>query len=140
MGRKAMLYFLSVVTILAVTFMFVYFASGAEDEGNVEFLKSYGWTVEKTAVETEEITIPVPFDKVYENYNVLQKKAGLDLASYMGMHGKRYTYIVKNYPAEVNGEVRANVICIDGKCVAGDIMTVSAEGFMHSLLFEDAVR
>lgn len=133
-----MLYFLSVVTILMVTFAFVYFARGEDDAANAEFLESYGWSVDKTAVETEEVTIPNPLDRVYENYNELQKRAGLDLTPYMGRSGKRYTYIVKNYPCEVRDEVRANVLCIDGRCVAGDIMTVSADGFMHSLLYEDA--
>lgn len=138
MGRKTMLYFAAVVTILLVTFAFVYFASGEGNAGNVEFLESYGWKVDKNAIETEEFTIPEEFDKVYENYNELQKKAGLDLEPYKGRKAKRYTYIVKNYPCEVGEEVRANVVTVDGKCVAGDIMTVSTGGFMHSLLYEDA--
>lgn len=133
-----MLYFTAVVTILLVTFAFVYFASGEENAGNVEFLESYGWQVEKKAAETEEFTIPEEFDRVYENYNELQRRAGLDLEPYKGRKAKRYTYIVKNYPREVGEEVRANVVTVDGKCVAGDIMTVSAGGFMHSLLRDDA--
>lgn len=133
-----MLYFISVIIILVTTFAFVFFASGEEDAGNVEFLESYGWQVDKRAVDEAEVIIPKPFDRVYENYNKLQLKAGLDLTPYQGMRGRRYTYIVKNYPREVGEEVRANVICIDGERVAGDIMTVSANGFMHSLNFEDA--
>lgn len=138
MGRKAMLYFAAVVTILLVTFAFVYFASGEENAGNIEFLQNYGWKVDKNAIETEEFTIPEEFDRVYESYNELQKKAGLDLEPYKGKKAKRYTYTVKNYPRDTGGEVRANVVTVDGKCVAGDIMTVSLDGFMHSLLFEDA--
>ena len=95
-------------------------------------------TTSAKAVESEEITIPKPFDKVYENYNEIQLRAGLDLTPYMGMSGIRYTYTVKNYPVYVGEEVRANVICIDGKPVAGDIMTVSLSGFMHSLEFSEA--
>ena len=133
-----MLFFLAVVTIMTVTFVFVYFASGEENGGRVEFLESYGWRVDKKAVDEADVIIPKPFDRVYESYNEMQKRAGLDLTPYMGMRGKRYTYIVTNYPCDVGGEVRANVICINGECVAGDIMTVSARGFMHSLLFDDA--
>ena len=138
MGRKAMMYFAAVAIIIVTTLVFVLFASGETDARNVEFLKSYGWETSAKAVESEEITIPKPFDKVYENYNEIQLRAGLDLTPYMGMSGIRYTYTVKNYPVYVGEEVRANVICIDGKPVAGDIMTVSLSGFMHSLEFSEA--
>ena len=135
-----MLYFISVLIILTVTLAFVFFASGEEDTGNVEFFESYGWEVDKRCVDEAEVIIPKPFDRVYENYNKLQLRAGLDLTPYQGMRGHRYTYIVKNYPSDTSDEVRANVICINGERVAGDIMTVRADGFMHSLLYEDARR
>ncbi len=131
-----MMYFAAVVTIMATTLVFVLFASGAEEQR--EFLRRYGWEVTIKAVEKADVIIPKPFDRVYENYNELQLKAGLDLRPYMGMRGVRYTYIVENYPRDVGEDVRANVICIDGKPVAGDIMTVSLQGFMHSLNFSDA--
>lgn len=131
-----MMYFAAVVTIMATTLVFVLFASGAEEQR--EFLMGYGWEVTIKAVEKADVIIPKPFDRVYENYNELQLKAGLDLRPYMGMRGVRYTYIVENYPRDVGEDVRANVICIDGKPVAGDIMTVSLQGFMHSLNFSDA--
>ena len=131
-----MMYFAAVVTIMATTLVFVLFASGAEEQR--EFLRGYGWEVTIKAVEKADVIIPKPFDRVYENYNELQLKAGLDLRPYMGMRGVRYTYIVENYPRDVGEDVRANVICIDGKPVAGDIMTVSLQGFMHSLNFSDA--
>lgn len=131
-----MMYFAAVATIMATTLVFVLFASGAEEQR--EFLRGYGWEVTIKAVEKADVIIPKPFDRVYENYNELQLKAGLDLRPYMGMRGVRYTYIVENYPRDVGEDVRANVICIDGKPVAGDIMTVSLQGFMHSLNFSDA--
>ena len=131
-----MMYFAAVVTIMATTLVFVLFASGAEEQR--EFLRGYGWEVTIKAVEKADVIIPKPFDRVYENYNELQLKAGLDLRPYMGMRGVRYTYIVENYPRDVGEDVRANVICIDGKPVTGDIMTVSLQGFMHSLNFSDA--
>lgn len=131
-----MMYFAAVVTIMVTTLVFVLFASGAEEQR--EFLRGYGWEVTIKAVEKADVIIPKPFDRVYENYNELQLKAGLDLRPYMGMRGVRYTYIVENYPRDVGEDVRANVICIDGKPVAGDIMTVSLQGFMHSLNFSDA--
>lgn len=124
---------------MITTLTVVIFASGAEDE-QLEFLKGYGWEVTAKSVEKADIIIPNPFDRVYENYNEIQLRAGLDLRPYMGMRGVRYTYIVQNYPRDVGEEVRANVICIDDKPVGGDIMTVSIHGFMHSLNFDDAVK
>ena len=138
MGRKGMMYFTAVAIIIVTTFVFVMFASGETDVKNIEFLESYGWETYARPIESEEVIIPDPFDRVYENYNKIQIEAGLDLTPYKGMSGTRYTYIVTNYPLDVGEAVRANVICIDGKPVAGDIMTVSINGFMHSLNFSDA--
>ena len=135
-----MMYFISVVIIIRTTLMFVLFASGETDTNNIVFLKGYGWEVRTKSVEKEDIIIPKPFDRVYENYNDIQLKAGLDLRPYMGMKGVRYTYIVENYPKDVGEEVRANVICINNEPVGGDIMTVSIRGFIHSLNFDDSLR
>ena len=135
-----MMYFISVVIIIVTTLMFVLFASGETDTNNIVFLKGYGWEVRTKAVEKEDIIIPKPFDRVYENYNDIQLKAGLDLRPYMGMKGVRYTYVVENYPKDVGEEVRANVICINNEPVGGDIMTVSIRGFIHSLNFDDSLR
>ena len=140
MGRKAMMYFISVVIIIVTTLMFVLFASGETDTNNIVFLKGYGWEVRTKSVEKEDIIIPKPFDRVYENYNDIQLKAGLDLRPYMGMKGVRYTYIVENNAKDVGEEVRANVICINNEPVGGDIMTVSIRGFIHSLNFDDSLR
>lgn len=135
-----MMYFISVVIIIVTTLMFVLFASGETDTNNIVFLEGYGWEVRTKSVEKEDIIIPKPFDRVYENYNDIQLKAGLDLRPYMGMKGVRYTYIVENYPKDVGEEVRANVICINNEPVGGDIMTVSIRGFIHSLNFDDSLR
>ncbi len=135
-----MMYFAAVVIIVITTLAFVLFANGEEETDNAAFLKSYGWEVQAQSIEKAEVIIPDPFDRVYENYNEMQIEAGLDLRPYMGMRGVRYTYIVDNYPRNVGEEVRANVLCVDGKAVGGDIMTVSIHGFMHSLNFSDALR
>ena len=135
-----MMYFISVVIIIVTTLMFVLFASGETDTNNIVFLKGYGWEVRTKSVEKEDIIIPKPFDRVYENYNDIQLKAGLDLRPYMAIKGVRYTYIVENYPKDVGEEVRANVICINNEPVGGDIMTVSIRGFIHSLNFDDSLR
>jgi hypothetical protein len=127
------MYFAAVAIIIFTAMAFILFASGADNNANVEFLQSYGWLVDEKPIDEADVIIPNPFDLVYENYNKLQLEANLDLTPYMGKSGRRYTYKVTNYPKDVGEEVRANVICIDGNPVAGDIMTVSLQGFMHSL-------
>lgn len=127
------MYFAAVIIIACLTAFFLLFASGAENETNIQFLKECGWSVENKCIETAEITIPDPFDLVYESYNNMQIRSGFDLSPYKGRKGIRYTYRVVNYPLKMNEEIRANVICIDGNPVGGDICTVSANGFMHGL-------
>ena len=126
-----------IAALLAILISFLsYNAFGFDiDKKNTAFLESYGWTVEKHYTDSSEIIVPSPFDMVYENYNLIQLDAGLDLRPYMGKNGTRYTYIVTNYPVESEDTVYANVIVIDGKCVAGDIMTIPIDGFIHPLSF-----
>lgn len=136
MGRIKKMYFAAVCAVIFVTVIFAVFASGEEDSENVKFLSELGWTVEETCIESAEVIIPNPFDRVYENYNEIQTEAGFDLAPYRGRRGMRYTYRVLNYPNS-SEEVRANVICIDGEIVGGDICTVGLGGFMHELRKKD---
>lgn len=130
--RRKNMYFLAIAAILAITVVFAVFASGADEE-NIGFLNSFGWQTDGKCIEKQEIIIPDPFDLVYENYNKLQLDSGFDLRPYKGKTGMRYTYIVTNYPIDVQQEVRANIICIDGLPVGGDICTVALDGFMHGL-------
>ena len=98
------------------------------------FLKGYGWETDAEPTEVCEVFIPSEFDMVYTNYNILQKEAGLDLLPYRGMRGVRYSFTVTNYPVDAGEPVYADVLTVDGTPVAGDIMTVSIDGFMHSLM------
>lgn len=136
MGRIKKMYFAAVCAVIFVTVIFAVFASGAEESENVKFLSELGWLVEEKCIESAEVIIPNPFDRVYENYNEIQLESGFDLAPYCGRRGMRYTYRVLNYPNS-SEDVRANVICIDGKIVGGDICTVGLDGFMHGLEKKD---
>ncbi len=124
-----------IVIVLIILISLIFTVYGDRDEINIvcEFLEGYGWEVDKKPTDTADVIIPKEFDEVYKNYNKIQEKAQLDLSPYKGMKGIRYTFIVKNYPVDVGETVYANVIVIDSKPVAGDIMTVSLNGFMHSL-------
>jgi len=99
----------------------------------VEYLRSYGWEVEKEAEAIEEIVIPEEFSEVFQKYNELQKEQGFDLEKQKGQRVKRYTYIVTNYPGEPD-YVRANLFICKEKVVAGDICSLKVEdGFLHGL-------
>ena len=105
-----------------------------EDSVNIEFLGEYGWEVTGDCIEREKIEIPEVFDEVYNNYNSLQKLAGLDISDYKGMNAIRSTYIITNFPVKTEEkEIRANVLSVQGRPIAGDVMTVSLDGFMYSL-------
>ena len=99
-----------------------------------DFLAGYGWQTEPEPEGEYDVFIPEEFDVIYTNYNILQKEAGLDLLPYRGMRGIRYSFVITNYPFETGEPVYADVLTVDGKPVAGDIMTVSIDGFMHSLM------
>lgn len=131
--KTMLMYICTVGVIMCLVLVFTVFA---DEETNADFLNSYGWITSEKYIEKSEFTIPKEFDKVYEAYNELQKEAGLDLKPYKGKKAVRYTYTVENYPSDSNsGKVRANVICVKGKPIGGDIMTVSIDGFMHSLIY-----
>lgn len=124
---------LFLVICVATAGIFSVYGENSDEEKCREFLLSYGWEVEEISDSRADVTIPAAFDKVYENYNKIQKTSRLDLLPYSGKSGTRYTFIVTNYPIDVGETVYANVIIIDGEPVGGDIMTVSLSGFMHGL-------
>ncbi len=108
----------------------VSFSKIKTNEDRIAFLSQFGWEVEEKAVETEQITVPDEFDKVYESYNTLQKKQGLDLSDYKRRDVTRYTYKVTNYP-DYGKDVYANVIVYKNKVIGGDICSADVNGFIH---------
>lgn len=124
---------LSTALIGAAVLTFTVFSQDSDIEKSLVFLRGYGWEAEDKPYSSEKVNIPTEFDEVYKNYNIIQNDAGLDLEPYRGMSGVRYTFIITNYPYDTGETVYADIICISGEPVAGDIMTVSIHGFMHSL-------
>ena len=132
---KKMLYYVITVAVIIIIGAFCIVLASDENEKNIEFLDSYGWRAEPICIEQVSYKIPDNFDEVYNNYNELQKLSGLDLTQYKGRNAIRYTYIISNFPIETEEDVRANVICVAGEPVGGDIMTVKLDGFMYSLSY-----
>ncbi|MBQ7718340.1 MAG: DUF4830 domain-containing protein [Clostridia bacterium] len=96
----------------------------------IKCIEQFGWKIEGGAIETEKVAIPSPLGAVYEEYNTLQQKIGLDLANHTGQHATRYTYIVKNRSDAKGRQIRANILVADGKMIAGDIMVTALDGYM----------
>ena len=98
------------------------------NEERREFLASFGYEVTAETTEVAEIVVPESFDSVYEVYNGIQRRQGLDLADYKGKKATRYTYTVTNYGQE---QVIANLIIYKGRIIAGDICCPGENGFIH---------
>ncbi len=96
----------------------------------VAFLKQFGWESVAEPIESEDITIPAEFDKIFASYNEIQKKQGLDLGKYQKKEMVRYTYEITNYP-DYEGKVYANLLIYRDKIVGGDICSADANGFIH---------
>lgn len=119
----------SFAAIRAMTYSF----DAADNGQRLVCIGQFGWETEKEPVEEENVIIPSPLDDVYEEYNKLQKQIGLDLTAHQGESATRYTYVVLNHPDKEGREVRANILVSDGKMIAGDIMVVALDGYMHAM-------
>lgn len=100
------------------------------EEDRINFLKQFGWEVKGGAIESESVTIPSEFDKIFGGYNEIQKRQGLDLSRYKGKEMMRYTYEISNYP-NYEGKVMANILVYRGKVVGGDVCSADVKGFIH---------
>ena len=103
------------------------------NEDRISYLKSLGLEVSNKPIETVQVIIPKEFDKVFNQYNELQKSSGLDLSKYKNTVCTRYCYEVYNLKNQTKDPVRVNLFIYQDKVVAGDISTVALDGFMVSL-------
>ncbi len=100
--------------------------SGSTNDERVAFLEGFGWQVEQTPTETQEVRIPEEFNEVFTRYNRLQQEQGFDLASYAGKAAKRYVYAVTD---DTGNAWSATVLVHRGKVIGGDVS--SDQGGMH---------
>ena len=128
--KKMFILTISIIVILSAAFIIFYEDT---DSLNVKFLSSYGVAVIHKPSYFEETVIPEEFDEMYESYNMMQLEAGLDLYPYRGKNAVRYTYEVVNFPQKTAETVYANVICVRGRPVAGDISCPALDGFTEPL-------
>ncbi len=126
------MYFLAVLIICGITIIFLLFSSDVNRE-NLKLLKSFGISVHEKPTDISSLTIPREFDDIYENYNFLQIQSGFNLEKYKGKQAVRYTYKITAVPNGISKNIFANVICINGKAVGGDIICPELDGFIKPL-------
>ena len=110
-----------------------------DNEGRIEFLSQFGWTVSNEPIEITTVTIPSEFNSTYEKYNDIQREQGLDLSKYKEKTCTRYTYQVLNYKDAAQG-VRANVLVLNDKVIGGDVSSVLLNGFIHGFCNPDKIN
>ncbi len=109
--------------------------SASTQDELISFISSLGYSVKNEPDSVEEIIIPEEFDKIYEQYNELQKSSGLDLSRYKGCRAKKWTFTITDYPGyEERDCIKINLIVYGKRIIGGDICSVELDGFMTGLL------
>lgn len=104
----------------------------ATEEERAEYLRSLGWEITPSPVETLEFVLPQPLNESYEEYNALQKEQGFDLTPYAGMQVKRYSYQILNYPGHPD-DVQADLYLCGDVIIGGDVLYCGEGGFVAGL-------
>ena len=99
----------------------------SDNEARVQFLKSFGWEVAATPVESGRVKIPAERNEVFDRYAQLQKSQGYDLAPYAGKTVMRYVYQITNYP-NATEPVYATLLVHKNQIIGGDITNTGADG------------
>lgn len=93
------------------------------------FIEKLGWQVVEGSGESHEVTIPSDFDKIFVQYNELQKRQGLDLSKYKRKTVTKYTYEIENFE-KWQGRVYINILIYNGNVIGGDICSEEVNGFV----------
>jgi len=104
--------------------------SAGSNEDRIAYLQSFGWQVQETPTETQEVRIPEEFNDVFTRYNQLQQSQGFDLSRYGGKAVKRYVYTITNYPGGSQDHC-ATVLVYRNKIIGGDVASRAEGGRMH---------
>ena len=102
----------------------------ANNDARIAFLKSFGWDVTTSPVESGQVKIPKESNEVFTRYNQLQVSQGYDLSAYAGKNVMRYVYKINNYPGATE-PVYATLLVYKNKIIGGDITDTSAKGVIR---------
>lgn len=99
----------------------------SDNDSRVAFLKSFGWDVTTSPLESSQVRVPNDQAEVFQRYNALQKSQGYDLTQYAGKSVMRYVYQVNNYP-DATEPVYATLLVYKNQVIGGDITNTAAKG------------
>ena len=103
----------------------------ANNDARVAFLKSFGWDVTTSPVESGQVRIPESGNDVFARYNELQKSQGYDLSAYAGKTVMRYVYQINNFP-DATAPVYATLLVYKNQVIGGDVTDTSPQGAIRS--------
>ena len=104
----------------------------SDNDGRVNFLKSLGWQVTTSPVESGQVKIPKESTEIFDRYNTLQKSQGYDLSKFAGKAVMRYVYQINNYPGATE-PVYATILVYKDQIIGGDVTDTSAKGIVQGL-------
>lgn len=100
-------------------------------DGRLKFISELGWEVDAESEQCRGVILPEVLDGVMADYNAMQLEQGYDLNKHLGERCEQYTYMLTNYP---DSAVVYITLYVQGRqLIAGDIHTVSINGFMHGI-------
>ncbi len=102
----------------------------SNNDARVAFLKSFGWDVTNSPVESSQVRIPAESSEVFDRYNQLQKSQGYDLSAYGGKTVMRYVYRINNYP-NATEPVYATLLVYKNQIIGGDVTDTGAKGVVR---------
>ena len=103
----------------------------ANNDARVAFLKSFGWEVTTSPVESGQVRVPENGNDVFNRYNELQKSQGYDLTAYAGKTVMRYVYQINNFP-NATAPVYATLLIYKNQVIGGDVTDTAAKGGIRS--------
>ena len=138
---KKKLIWIVAAAIAAIVVLFALFGGEAQvtdtsapmaagNDARVEFLKSFGWEVAASPVESGQVRIPESASEVFDRYNALQKSQGYDLSQFAGKAVMRYVYKISNYPGAVD-PVYATLLVYKDQVIGGDVTNTAAKGVVQ---------
>ena len=113
-------------------------ATVSDNDSRVTFLKSFGWEVTTSPVESGQVRIPTETTEIFDRYNQLQQAQGYDLSQYAGKKVMRYVYKVSNYPGATD-PVYATVLVYKNQIIGGDVTNTASGGRIQSFQKDGSV-
>ena len=113
-------------------------ATVSDNDSRISFLKSFGWEVTTTPMESGQVRIPTETTEVFDRYNQLQQAQGYDLMKYSGKKVMRYVYKVTNYPGATD-PVYATVLVYKNQIIGGEVTNTASGGRIQSFKKDGSV-